>query len=285
MLDGFPKADWGISCVSGRLQPHDPGRGETTHHTIGGISFQERFGSIRECAGSHARTACRAAPVSPGVTVTVVIPALNAAPTLPATIATVSWAAEIIVVDGGSGDGTQAVAAGRGARVIPAPRGRGPQLAAGAAAASHDWLLLLHADTRLAAEAAAAVHAHIARHPSQAGYFRFVLDSADPRARRLERLVAWRCRILALPYGDQGLLIHRPLLNQAGGIRPLPLMEDVDLIRRLGRRRLVPLDAAAVTSAAKWHRDGWHRRSARNLLCLALWFAGVPPHRIATLYR
>ena len=91
--------------------------------------------------------------------------------------------------------------------------------------------------------------------------------------------------MFALPYGDQGLLIHRDLLRAAGGIRPLPLMEDVDLVRRLGRHRLVRLDAAAVTSAAKWQRDGWTRRSARNLLCLALWFLGVPAHCIARLYR
>jgi rSAM/selenodomain-associated transferase 2 len=217
--------------------------------------------------------------------ISVVIPALNAAPTLTATVATVAWAAEIVVVDGGSSDGTAAIATQLGAQVVAAPRGRGIQLAAGVAAARHDWLLLLHADTRLHPDAQAAAQAHMTRHPGHAGYFRFALDSADPRARRLERLVAWRCRVLALPYGDQALLIRRELLHGAGGIRPLPLMEDVDLVRRLGRGRLVALDAAAVTSAAKWHRDGWLRRSARNLLCLGLWFAGVAPRRIARFYR
>jgi hypothetical protein len=120
--------------------------------------------------------------------------------------------------------------------------------------------------------------------PDAAGFFRFRLDSADPRARRLERAVAWRCRALALPYGDQGLLIHRGLLARAGGIRPLPLMEDVDLVRRLGRARLVALAADAVTSASKWERDGWYRRSARNLCCLGLYLCGVPPRAIARLY-
>ncbi|HUN42559.1 MAG TPA: TIGR04283 family arsenosugar biosynthesis glycosyltransferase [Acetobacteraceae bacterium] len=226
-------------------------------------------------------------PHRPGATpaISVVIPTLNAETTLPATIAALSWAAEIIVVDGGSSDATVAIAAGLAARVVAAPCGRGSQLAAGARSATHDWLLLLHADTSLSQDAETAIRAHTRTPPIRAAYFRFALDSTDARARRLERLVAWRCRVFGLPYGDQGLLLHRTLLQEAGGIRPLPLMEDVDLVRRLGRHRLTQLDAAAVTSAAKWERDGWHLRSARNLLCLILWFIGIPPRRIAMLYR
>ena len=210
----------------------------------------------------------------------VVIPTLNAAATLPATLASVAGADEVVVVDGGSSDGTATLAQSLGARVVTAPRGRGSQFAAGVAAANGEWLLLLHADTRL--QGMAAVLTRMAQ--GSAGYFRFMLDSNDPRARRLERLVAWRCRVFALPYGDQGLLIHRDLLRSVGGVRPLPLMEDVDLVRRLGRRRLVPLDGAAITSAEKWHRQGWYRRSLRNLLCLTLYFAGVPPRLIVRLY-
>jgi hypothetical protein len=152
------------------------------------------------------------------------------------------------------------------------------------AAATRPWLLLLHADTRLGEGWSDAAAAHIGGNTDRAAYFRFALDSDDRRARRLEHLVAWRCRALALPYGDQGLLLHRDLLRAVGGIRPLPLMEDVDLVRRLSRRRLVALKVDAVTSAAKWRRGGWYRRSARNLLCLSLYFAGVPPRLIARLY-
>ena len=216
----------------------------------------------------------------------VVIPTLNAAATLAETIAAVTaTAAEVLVVDAASMDATAAVARDAGARVLDAPRGRGAQLAAGIAAARQPWLLLLHADTVLDPDWPEAATAHIAAGPARAGYFRFALASANPRARRLERAVAWRCRVLALPYGDQGLLIHRDLLAAMGGIRPLPLMEDVDLVRRLGRARLCALDAAAVTSAERWERDGWLRRSARNLTCLAGWFAGIPPSRLARWYR
>jgi len=222
------------------------------------------------------------ASVIPGLSV--VIPTLDAAASLPGTIAALGDApAEILVVDGGSTDGTVAVAGSLGARVIAAPRGRGGQLAAGVRDAAGPWLLLLHADTRLAPGWAAEIGPRLAD-PSRAAFFRFALDDDGRAARRLERAIAWRCRTLALPYGDQGLLIHRDLLAQVGGMRPLPLMEDVDLVRRIGRARLVALDSAAVTSAARWRRDGYVVRSARNLCCLSLWFLGVPPARIARLY-
>jgi rSAM/selenodomain-associated transferase 2 len=213
----------------------------------------------------------------------IVIPALNAEALLPGTLSALGSGAEIMLVDGGSTDRTAAIATAAGARVLTAPRGRGSQIAAGAAAAVHPWLLILHVDTRLGPGWREAVASHRTQ-PDSAGYFRFVLDSADRRARRLERIVAWRGRVLGLPYGDQGLLIHRDLLRAVGGMKPMPLMEDVDLVRRLGRRRLRALPADAVTSAERWERDGYLRRSTRNLLCLSLWFAGVPPRLIRRLY-
>ena len=235
--------------------------------------------SVADALTASPGGASPAAPIAANLSV--IIPTLNAAATLPATLASVGRVPQIIVVDGASSDATAAIAAASGAVVLTAARGRGSQLAAGIAAATQPWLLLLHADTRLAPDWRAA--ARLA--PSQAGYFRFRLDTPDRQARRLERLVAWRNRRFGLPYGDQGLLIHRDLLRAAGGMRPLPLMEDVDLTRRLGRARLVPLAADAVTSARKWRQQGYLRRSARNLLCLSLWFAGVPPRLIQRIYQ
>lgn len=222
-------------------------------------------------------------------TLSIVIPALNAEASLPAVLASLAGlrdAAELVVVDGGSSDATRAIALAAGARLVDAPRGRGGQLGAGAAAARAAWLLFLHADTRLGQAAIAAVRSHISDHRNamRAGYFRFALDDASRAARRLERIVAWRCRALALPYGDQGLLVSRALYDAVGGYAAVPLMEDVDLVQRIGRARLVELDAPAITSAERYRRTGYFRRSARNLCMLGLWFAGVPPRVLARFY-
>jgi rSAM/selenodomain-associated transferase 2 len=215
----------------------------------------------------------------------VVIPTLDAASHLGACIASLEGTGEIVVADGGSSDGTAALAAGLGATVIQAPRGRGTQLRAGAERAGGEWLLFLHADTQLAAGWQEEVRRHIADRPHQAACFAFRLDDPSWQARLLERGVALRVRFLHLPYGDQGLLISRTLYEEMGGFRPLPLMEDVDLVRRLGPRRLRLLGTAAITSAQRWRREGWWRRSARNLSCLALYASGISPQRIARLYR
>lgn len=222
----------------------------------------------------------------PAPELSVIIPAFNAAHLLPATLASVKDADEILVVDGGSADGTVDIAASCGARTILAERGRGQQLIAGAHAARGRWLLFLHADTCLDPEWRHEVRAFIAedRNATRAAVFRFALDEQSPQARRLEMLVAWRVRMLALPYGDQGLLLRADFYQALGGFRPLPLMEDVDLVRRIGRRRLTVLHAPARTSARRWRRDGWTRRSLRNLGCLSLYYLGVPPSFIKRLY-
>jgi rSAM/selenodomain-associated transferase 2 len=214
----------------------------------------------------------------------VVIPALDAAETLPGCLEALGGVEELIVVDGGSRDSTAEIGRRAGARVRHCERGRGRQLAAGAEAARGDWLLFLHADTRLASGWREAAARHMAGGPERAACFRFRLDEDAWQARLIERGVAARVRMLALPYGDQGLLISRTLYDEVGGYRPLPLMEDVDLVRRIGRRRMSVLEADATTSAERWRRDGWLRRSARNLLCLGLHRLGVSPERVARLY-
>jgi len=220
-----------------------------------------------------------------------VLPTLDAADGLARALAALGLPdTKIVVADGGSADRTREIARTAGAAVVEAPRGRGNQLAAGAVFAlgqGAQWLLFVHADTRLAPDWPRAAASFVAADPAgaRAAYFRLAFDDPDPRAARVARLANWRARTFGLPYGDQGLLVPADLYRATGGYRPLPLMEDVDLVRRIGRARLVGLDAVATTSAARYRRDGWLLRPARNLACLALWFAGVPPERLAGFYR
>ncbi|MDE0705360.1 MAG: TIGR04283 family arsenosugar biosynthesis glycosyltransferase [Rhodospirillaceae bacterium] len=222
----------------------------------------------------------------------IVIPTLNEAARLPATLAALSTkdgggeAPDIVVSDGGSQDATADLARGAGARVVTGAPGRGAQLAAGADAAQGGWLFFLHADTRPAPGWRAAAAAFMAdpANRQRAGYGRFRLDDPHPRARRLEARVAWRCRRLGLPWGDQGLLIARDFYRALGGYRPIPLFEDVDLVRRIGRNRLAALDIDAVTGADRFLQAGYRRRSARNLALLSLYLMGVPPAWLARLY-
>lgn len=234
-------------------------------------------------------------PVPPTLRLCAVIPTWNAAESLPAAVAALrsagaGVAVDILVCDGGSMDGTAAVAAALGLRVVRSAKGRGVQLRAGAAATlaagDPDLLLFLHADCVLRPGWVGAVldFANRADRDRKAGYFRFALDDDAPAARRLEKMVAWRCRIFGLPYGDQGLLMTPGCYRAIGGYRPLPLMEDVDIVRRIGRRNMVALDGSVCTSAIRYRKSGYLRRSVSNLLCLALYFMRLPPHLIARLY-
>jgi rSAM/selenodomain-associated transferase 2 len=227
--------------------------------------------------------------------ISVIIPTLNAEVTLPGTLTALVPAAvgglvrEVIVVDGGSSDRTGDITDHAGANLVKTSPGRGHQLKLGAARARFPWLLFLHADTALQPgwehEASTFMRAvDRQERPLAAAAFRFGLDDKGIRPRLLEGLVAMRCAALRIPYGDQGLLIPRRLYEEIGGYRPLPLMEDVELVRRLGRSRLILLQTRAVTSAERFRREGYARRGARNLLCLTLWFAGVPISLIVRIY-
>ena len=158
---------------------------------------------------------------------------------------------EVIVADGGSSDDTLALADAAGCHVVRGGKTRASRLAAGAKAARSDWILFLHPETALAQGWEVEAENFIARvtiEHQRAAAFRFGLDGFDAHSRRSEALAALRCWLFRLPTGDQGLLIPKRLYNKLGGYRDVP-MEDLDLVRRIGARRLTMLRTRAVNKA------------------------------------
>jgi rSAM/selenodomain-associated transferase 2 len=187
------------------------------------------------------------------------------------------------VADAGSQDETVICAITGGARIVQAPRGRARQLNAGARASCGEWLLFLHADSRLY-EQARHVLATALREPVPfaAAVFRFAVDLPPLWKNLLERGQALRDALWGLPYGDQGLLIRRDCFEAIGGYPDIPLMEDVAIIQALRRRSKVKrLPAAIVTSGRRYRQHGVLRTSVRHLVLIALYFLGVSPTRLA----
>jgi rSAM/selenodomain-associated transferase 2 len=226
----------------------------------------------------------------PRVRVSVIIPVLREAHIINSTLAHVVNAAagvrcEIVVVDGERAATTVAAIARPDVLRVLAPTGRALQMNAGAARSRGAILLFLHADTRLPAGALAAAAQAIAR-GAAAGAFRLGIDSPRPLFRLIEAAVAWRTRLTRIPYGDQAIFLERGFFRRIGGYRPLPVMEDVDLMRRVkrsgGRVRLLP--QRLWTSARRWEREGLVGCTLRNWMLLSLYLAGVPPRRLAGFY-
>ncbi len=221
----------------------------------------------------------------------VIIPALNAAADLPLALESLlpgleaGLIREVIVADGGSTDATRAIAGSAGANLIESAPGRGKQLRAGAGAARGEWFLFLHADTALSRDWPERAAAHMGTRPGQAASFKLKYRSDAREARWLEGRANRRARWMGLPYGDQGLLISRALYEEIGGFADVPLMEDVMIVRALGKKRLVILDAEARTSAAKYERDGWRKRAWSNAWLLTRFLLGAKPEALAKAYR
>src|SRR4029453_12363462 len=155
----------------------------------------------------------------------------------------------------------------------------------GASAAEGRWIVFLHADTQLPPQWSDEIRRAGADPDLVGGSFRFRLDSAGWQARLIERRVDRRGRWLDLAYGDQALFVRRDVFDAIGGYREWPLMEDVEFVRRLRKAgKLYHSAQPVLTSARRWERDGWWRRSAKNVMLQALFFAGVAPERRANWY-
>lgn len=219
----------------------------------------------------------------------VIIPALNEVENLPGILQDLSKIeprCEVVVVDGGSDDGTCETAMKAGVRVISARRGRASQLNAGATAARGEWLCFLHADVRMSDSARLALEEVVADARTDAAVWRFAVDGSGVWFRLVEFGALLRDRLAGLPYGDQGLLVRRDLFFAVGGFPRIPVMEDVAIVRALRSRvRIKRLRAPLLASPRRWHREGPVRTWLRNVALVMAYLVGVSPERLARWYR
>lgn len=192
---------------------------------------------------------------------------------------------ELVVSDGDSGDRTREVARELGVPVVVGAPGRGGQLNRGARATTAEVILFLHADTRLPADAREGVLAAVAG-GAVGGAFRVRFDRGGFWMRLGGRLVNLRTRLTGLPLGDQAQFVTRRAFRELGGFREWPILEDLDLARRLkAHGRLEILESPVTTAARRYLAGGIFRTVARNWLIWSLFALGVHPRRLARLYR
>lgn len=225
--------------------------------------------------------------------ISVIIPTLNSGAQLPRALAplvvgmTAGVVKQVIVADGGSEDDTLESAEAAGCDIVKADRSRAKQMRAGADAARGKWLLFLHPETALAEGWVDEVE-HFIRDPQsrkKAAAFKLAFDDRSPQAKRAVFWARLRASVMKLPYGDQGLLISRFFYDGLGGYPDIPLMEDVEIMRRIGPQRLVLLDTEAVASAEKYRREGYDKRAWRNLTLMARYLMGADPVELAKAYK
>lgn len=219
--------------------------------------------------------------------ISIIIPALNEAQSIGETLdaaARVKGVVEVIVVDGGSADGTAEVARSRGARVVNSARGRGAQMHAGALQARGEVFWFLHADTLAPADAGECIARALEDQRAIGGNFRIRFDGASGAARFLTWLYP-RLSLLGLAYGDSGFFVRRAVYERVGGFKPFPIFEDLDLLRALWRQgRFVQADGCVVTSSRRFEGRSFAVTFARWSLLQLLYWLGVNPHTLVHLY-
>jgi rSAM/selenodomain-associated transferase 2 len=217
----------------------------------------------------------------------IIIPTLDEARSIGATLDAVlkaSSRAEVIVVDGGSLDGTAEIVNGRGVRLLASGRGRGRQMHAGACAARGEALWFLHADTLPSADCAARMAEALGDPSVVGGNFHVIFDGGGRPARFLTWLYP-RLRRLGLCYGDSGIFVRREAYTRLGGFRDFPIFEDLDLVRRLRKTgRVAHLSAVVKTSSRRFEGRSFALTFARWSVLQALYWLGVSPHTLGRMY-
>ncbi|PLZ94146.1 glycosyltransferase [Fischerella thermalis CCMEE 5196] len=220
--------------------------------------------------------------------ISIIIPTLNEAENIKAALTSTQLSnhIEIIVVDGGSQDETVNIAESFGVKVISAAAGRAKQMNAGAAVASGEILLFLHADTCLPLGFDVMVRQALAQPGVVAGAFALRIGAEQPSLRVVEWGVNVRSRFLQMPYGDQAIFLTKKIFNHVGGFPELPIMEDFEFmrhLRKLGKITLIPVPV--ITSARRWLKKGIWQTTFINQIVIIAYFLGISPQRIRSWYR
>ena len=226
------------------------------------------------------------------MTISVIIPTLNEERSLPRTLACLSASAltEIIIVDGGSTDGTVSLAqefcaCTTNACMITSPRGRARQMNEGATASQGEILLFLHADTQLPAQAGRIIESALAKHTAVGGRFNVRFDNPSICGRVISSFMNRRSRLTGIATGDQALFVRRHIFELLGGFSEIPLMEDIEFSRRLQQAgRTVALRDTVTTSFRRWDTQGPLRTILLMWTLRFLYWAGVSPHRLKDFY-
>jgi rSAM/selenodomain-associated transferase 2/rSAM/selenodomain-associated transferase 1 len=219
--------------------------------------------------------------------ISVIVPAINEGNRLERTLSSIGRPAdtEVIIADGGSRDETLSIARKAGAKVVSCRPGRGGQLNSGAAEAAGDILLFLHADTRLPQDYGRLVRGALKDPEVAGGSFALRFEPCPPLLKINEVTANWRARILHLPFGDQAIFVRSALFRLLGGYRDLPLMEDVEFARRLHRAGRTAFLLSPVRTSSRRYSGGYWRRNLINKVVFAGYFMGIPPDRLAKMYR
>lgn len=194
---------------------------------------------------------------------------------------------EIIIVDGDSQGGTINAITDHSVICITSPKGRGQQMNAGAAVARGETLIFLHADTTLPDNALRKISQALQDQDFVGGAFDLKIDSDRLFLKYISARASFRSRRNRIPYGDQAIFIRKKYFDQLGGFKKIPLMEDVDLMRRIKKdgKKIVILPDKVTTSARRWESEGALYTTMRNLILVRLFYLGVSPHKLAKYYR